>query len=1156
MKKGVEATQSIKKPSPSSARVKIMATKQQAVVEPTHFPEERFKQAFDDLLEGCMIIGFDWTYLYVNDVAAVSAQNKPKNLIGHTMLEMYPGVEKSQVFAHYKECMEKRTPQRFEESFTFADGATHWYTFSAEPVPEGIFVLSIDISEQKKAEETARLGQEEFEQFFQNAPLYCYMVSSQGVIERMNAAALTALEYSQKEIVGKPFTTIYAPEALSKMQKFFEQWKKEGVLRDVESIIQTKSGKKLDILLNVGAIRGPAGEILHSISIQQDVTQKKAGLAKLATYPALNPSPVVEVDNSGKIEYINPAAERLFPDLGSRGFGHPFLVGIEQYLNKKQATVTREVLVNGRSFQQNITKVPESTVYRIYCADITERKLAEEKFEQLAAIVQSSEDAIIGKTLDGIITSWNKGAEKVYGYTEEEAVGKPISLLIPPGREDELPRILKTIKAGNHVDRCETVRRKKDGTDIQVSLMISPVQDIDGKVVGASTIARDITERKKAEEIVFSTSQYTRSLIEASLDPLVTISANGKITDVNKATETVTGYSRDKLIQTDFSDYFVDPEKARAGYQRVFREGFVRDYPLEIRHKSGRVTAVLYNASVYKDKLGNVVGVFAAARDITERKQAELEREQYFKFFNLSTDIMVIADPNGAFKKVNPTCLKVLGYSEAELLSKPFADFVHPDDKQSTLDEMARQIKIGFSLNFENRYLCRDGRVLWLSWKANYDKNDGITYATARDITERKQAELEVSRANRALRVVSGINQALIHVTDEAALLNEACRIAVEVGKHRMAWIGFAENDEAKSVRPTAKAGFDSGYVDSVNVTWSDTERGHGPTGSAVRLKKIMVVREIATDPIMAPWRKAALEHGYLSSIALPLLNEDGSCLGVLTIYSGEPNAFGEKEMSILQELTDDLTFGITTLRLRKKIEERTKEVDQLKNKFIQIVSHQLRTPLSVIRWDLESILDRERGEVAPAQVETLRGAYAANIEIISRLDDLLVAMDIEEGRVRLEIDTMGIGELLQSVCEEKLQPCQLKKIMYEIVPPATPLPTIRGDAVKIRDVVARLIDNAITYSNDGGRIGVKFFVADKKIRFEITDTGVGIPVSEQPHIFERFHRGWNAALMKPDASGLSLFISKNYINAHHGTIGFSSTEKKGSTFWFELPIA
>jgi len=142
-------------------------------------------------------------------------------------------------------------------------------------------------------------------------------------------------------------------------------------------------------------------------------------------------------------------------------------------------------------------------------------------------------------------------------------------------------------------------------------------------------MARDITSevaaRKHAEEKLSAASQYARNLIESSLDPLVTISADGKITDVNEATIKVTGIEREQLIGTDFSNYFTEPEKARKGYQQVFAKGFVTDYPLTIRHRDGRLTDVLYNASVYKDTRGNVLGIFAAARDVTARKKAEEE---------------------------------------------------------------------------------------------------------------------------------------------------------------------------------------------------------------------------------------------------------------------------------------------------------------------------------------------------------------------------------------------------------------------------------------------------------------------------------------------------------------------------------------------------
>jgi PAS domain S-box-containing protein len=245
--------------------------------------------------------------------------------------------------------------------------------------------------------------------------------------------------------------------------------------------------------------------------------------------------------------------------------------------------------------------------------------------EILASIVDSSHDAIFSKTLDGVIMTWNKAAEQIYGYPAKEIIGHSVALLIPQDHANEMTEILERIRIGERAGPYETRRRRKDGATIAISLTVSPIHDAAGEVVGASSIARDITERERAEEQLRVASEYARSLIEASLDPLVTISAEGKITDVNEATIRVTGVERGHLIGTDFSDYFTEPERAREGYRQVFAQGFVTDYPLTIRHVGGSLSDVLYNASLYKDAGGHVLGVFAAARDVTVQQRAESE---------------------------------------------------------------------------------------------------------------------------------------------------------------------------------------------------------------------------------------------------------------------------------------------------------------------------------------------------------------------------------------------------------------------------------------------------------------------------------------------------------------------------------------------------
>jgi PAS domain S-box-containing protein len=253
--------------------------------------------------------------------------------------------------------------------------------------------------------------------------------------------------------------------------------------------------------------------------------------------------------------------------------------------------------------------------------DMTDRRKATERLDQmnrLSAVVEFSGEAIISSTLDGIIMSWNPAAERLFGYSSEEVMGKSFSLFSLADRTGEAAEALARVRDGQIVEGLETVLVRKDGKPFPVSIIISPIYDDHGAMIGASAMPRDLTRHQQAVEAA-------RSMIESSLDSLVAISPQGKITDVNAATVAVTGVAREKLIGTDFAQYFTDPERADRIYQMVFTKGMAVDYPLTMRHRDGTLTEVLYNASVYRDPAGEVLGVFAAARDVTRQVQTQKE---------------------------------------------------------------------------------------------------------------------------------------------------------------------------------------------------------------------------------------------------------------------------------------------------------------------------------------------------------------------------------------------------------------------------------------------------------------------------------------------------------------------------------------------------
>jgi len=256
---------------------------------------------------------------------------------------------------------------------------------------------------------------------------------------------------------------------------------------------------------------------------------------------------------------------------------------------------------------------------------------------------------------------------------------------------------------------------------------------------------------KQAETALKVAQRYTRGLIEANLDALVTISAKGKITDVNIATELITGMSRKEIIGTDFSNYFTDPNAARKGYQQVFRDGYIRDYSLEIKHRDGRVTPVLYNASVYKDAQGNIAGVFAAARNITERKQAEAalqeSEEKFHTVSDFTYDWEYWIDPKEKLIYISPSCKRITGYSAKEFIQNPqlLTEIVHPDDAVIVKNHIHKVLGTGEIEPIEFRIITKNKEERWIGHvcQAVYDKNlvNIGQRSSNRDITERKQSE-------------------------------------------------------------------------------------------------------------------------------------------------------------------------------------------------------------------------------------------------------------------------------------------------------------------------------------------------------------------------------------------------------------------------------
>lgn len=324
-----------------------------------------------------------------------------------------------------------------------------------------------------------------------------------------------------------------------------------------------------------------------------------------------------------------------------------------------------------------------------------------------------------------------------------------------------------------------------------------------------------------------------------------------------------------------------------------------------------------------------------------KRKRAEhalrKSEERFIKAFHFSPAALSITRvSDGSFIDVNESFLQIYGSTRTELIGRTSLELGMFEDpnvrgllKERTIERQTLFLDGVRNYEFEARMKSGEVRTILISTEGIELDGTPCILSSISDITESKRAEKHLHRLNRALSVLNKCNQILVHADDETALIQKMCDILVDVGEYRMAWVGYAEPDGGKSVRPVAQAGDADGYVNSAQISWANNERGRGPTGRAIRERVAQVNHNTSSELNMEPWRAAALSRGYRSSIALPLIDQ-GLAFGALTIYSTFQDAFDSDEVQLLTELANDLSFGITTLRLRVEHERAQEQIREM----------------------------------------------------------------------------------------------------------------------------------------------------------------------------------------------------------------------------------
>ncbi|WP_079434784.1 bacteriohemerythrin [Zoogloea sp. LCSB751] len=701
-----------------------------------------------------------------------------------------------------------------------------------------------------------------------------------------------------------------------------------------------------------------------------------------------------------------------------------------------------------------------------------------------------------------------------------------------------------------------------DGRQIYLRSSKVPLTGHAGEIIGVLGVYEDITDLRNAIDGLRESerkfhSLYTTMAEGVALHQLV-LGADGQprdylILDVNPAFEAILGLTQKDVVGRLASDVYGQVPFLDA-YAKVASGG----KPLRFESHFEPMNKV-FTISVFSPASGQFATIF---KDITARTEAEKalrESEERLRLaLSASNQGWFDLDLRSGRVSVSDNYAALIGYptEEFETSLANWLASIHPQDTPALQARFAACLQSGGPECMEYRRRTHAGDWIWLEsigkivqWDAAGRPLRMIGIHT--DISARKKASEEQDRLNRALRLLSECNLALVRDDEEYPLLEHICRLMVESGGYVMAWIGYADNDPQKSVRPVARSGYEEGYLDNVRISWdSSIDIGRGPTGTAIRSGQTQINQDVESNPSLNPWRTAATQRGYRSSIALPL-RYDSTVFGALTIYAAESNAFASDEVALLEELVANLGFGIRAQRTRAQ-REAAVAANRAKSSFIANMSHEIRTPLNAINGMVHLL---RRDGVDMRQEERLTKIEDASRHLLEIINAVLDLSKIEADKLELADDPIDLHSLLHSAAAMVQERAHTKHLQLSINLSPNPAPPLRGDATRLQQALLNYLANAVKFT-DTGSIRLSCRVdADgpdcARVRFEVQDTGIGIAPDTLARLFSAFEQADNSTTRQYGGTGLGLAITRKLADLMGGEAGAKSTPGQGSTFWF-----
>ncbi|HLO64750.1 MAG TPA: bacteriohemerythrin, partial [Azonexus sp.] len=761
---------------------------------------------------------------------------------------------------------------------------------------------------------------------------------------------------------------------------------------------------------------------------------------------------------------------------------------------------------------------------------------------------------------------WNPAMVALTGYSlaEMNELGWSQLLYADLSIQENTRNCMEKLRQGGKLDHDEWIITRKDGEQRTVDISTMTFEHQSGEQY-ILAVMRDITEAKLSQSALEESRNLLQTIIDATPLRVFWKDRDLRYLGCNPVFARDAGKNRpEEMIGHD--DYEMnwasEAELYRADDRRVIDGGETKlAYEEPQTTPDGSTIWVRTSKVPLRRRDGKIIGVLGIYDDITERKsavEALQESEERLRLaLGAANQAWFDLDLRTGAIRVSEHYARMIGYDPADFTSDLDNWFaaVHPDD----IGELRRRFELciatGDAQSVEYRRKTGDGGWIWLESIGKIVARDGQgrplrMIGIHTDISARKKADQEQHRLNRALRLLSECNLALVRNDDEATLLDDICRLIVDSGGYLMAWVGFAEHDAEKSVRPVAQYGCTAGYLDGIRISWDDNEEvGQGPIGMAIRSGQPAINADLQSNPQMTPWRDAAMLRGYRSSIALPLRGND-EMLGALSVYAAEADAFGRDEVGLLTELAANLSFGILALRTRHQ-REMAVAANQAKTSFIANMSHEIRTPLNAINGMVHLL---RRSGVGTQQEAWLDKIDSAGQHLLGIINDVLDLSKIEAGKLMLEEQDVDLDRVMQTAAAMVQDKARAKHIDLQ-VETMHPAILLLGDPTRLQQALLNYLSNAVKFTETGS---IRLTCAvqessdrDVLLRFSVSDTGIGIAPEVMPRLFTAFEQADNSTTRQYGGTGLGLAITRKIAQLMEGDAGAESVAGRGSSFWF-----